>query len=79
MPLGTLGALGSLSKVEGKITSKPSPRPKKRGKGLTGQGRTGKEGAFSTLRDWLLKEKEAIQATAKDQERLEEGSGKGGR
>ena len=77
MPSRTPGASGSLSRVKEKTaTSKPSPRPRKRGKGLLDQGRTEKESTFGTLREWLLREKEAAQGTAKDQGGLGGGAGK---
>ena len=73
VPLKTLGAPGSLGRVKNTPTSRSSPRPKKRGKGLFGQGVKGKEGTFSTLKNWLLREHEAVQEAAKDQDRLGEG------
>ena len=64
------GALGSLSRGRAQEgTSKPSPKPKKRGKGLL--GKVGKEGYSNILSEWLQREAKTEQKVTKGQEGTE--------
>ena len=74
VPVMNTGVFGSLSRGGGRRTSIPSPKPKKRGKGLLGIGK--KEGSSKILRDWLLREQKAAEEATKGQGRTEEGGGK---